>query len=107
MKSLMIAALALPLAGAAAAQTADPSTYTQIENQNVLGADGTEVGEIEAVLVDGSGSPAAVVVEIDDGFLDLGDTEVIITLDALNWDGKDYTTSMTEADVENLPVWDD
>ncbi|WOI58052.1 PRC-barrel domain-containing protein [Palleronia sp. LCG004] len=107
MKSLMIAALTLPLAGAALAQSADVSSYTDVDGLEIMGADNDEVGEIETVLVDGSGQPVAFVVEVDDGFLDLGDTEVVMNVDDLTWDGDQYTTEMTADEVEQLPTWDD
>ncbi|MFP7675708.1 PRC-barrel domain-containing protein [Marivita sp. S0852] len=104
MKRLIAAALALPLAGAAIAQT---SQYTEVDDIDVVGANGQLVGEIETILIDGSGMPAAMVVEVDDGFLDIGDTEVIVPMDALTWDNGRYTTTMTSEDMETLPVWDD
>ncbi|WP_116087047.1 PRC-barrel domain-containing protein [Tropicimonas sp. IMCC34011] len=107
MKSIMIAALSLPLATAAMAQSADISGYTEIDDIDVIGADGEEVGEIENVLVDDSGVPVAYVVEINDGFLDLGDSDVVIGFDALTWENGHYTTTMTSGEVEALPVWDD
>ena len=107
MKRLMIAALTLPLAGAAFAQDAGVANYTEVDDVRIVGQDGERVGEIEGVLLDGSGKPAAYVVEVEDGFLDLGDTEVVIGIDDLTWDAGRYTTSMSEDQMKALPVWDD
>ena len=107
MKNLMIAALTLPLASAAFAQSTDVSSYTAIDDVEIMGANGEDVGEIETVLVDEFGAPVAYAVEIDDGFLDLGDSEVVMNVDDLTWEGDHYTTSMSSDEVEELPTWDD
>ncbi|WP_299845465.1 PRC-barrel domain-containing protein [uncultured Jannaschia sp.] len=107
MKSLILAALTLPLAGATIAQTTDISGYADVDNLDVIGADGERIGEVETMLVDDAGMPAALVVEVDDGFLDLGDSDVVVMMDALTWDNGRYTTMMTADEVEGLPVWDD
>ncbi|WP_281827521.1 PRC-barrel domain-containing protein [Jannaschia rubra] len=107
MKSLLIAAMTLPFAGAAIAQTTDVSTYVEADDLKVIGADGARIGEIEGVLIDSSGMPAAFVVEVEDGFLNLGDTDVVMGMDALTWDNGRYTTTMTAEEVEGLPTWDD
>ncbi|EKE44197.1 hypothetical protein OCGS_1713 [Oceaniovalibus guishaninsula JLT2003] len=107
MKKLMIAAMFAPLAGMAFAQTADISSYTELDDVRVIGSDGQRIGEIEEVLIDSTGMPAALVVEVEDGFLDLGDKEVVITMDALTWENGHYTTTMTPDEMNALPVWDD
>lgn len=107
MRTLVIAALGVTLAGTATAQTADSSSYSDIEEIEVVGTDGERVGEVETVLIDASGAPAALVLEVDDGFLDLGDTEVIVEMDALSCENGKYTTTLTSEDLEGLPVWDD
>jgi len=107
MRALLVAALSFPLAATSEAQTADISGYTDIEEFEVVGTNGERVGEVETVLIDASSTPTALVLEVDDGFLDLGDTEVVVELDALSWENGKYTTTLTSEDVEGLPVWDD
>lgn len=107
MRSLLIAALTLPLAGAAIGQTIEISGYSDVEDLDVVGPDGERVGEVETALVDSSGTLAALVVEVDDGFLDLGDSDVVMMVDTLTWGNGQFTTTMTSAEVEGLPVWED
>ncbi|RYH01224.1 PRC-barrel domain containing protein [Salipiger sp. IMCC34102] len=107
MKNLIIGAMMLPLATAASAQSADLSGYMEADDIKVVDAAGERIGEVETVLINASGMPAALVVEVDDGFLDLGDREVVVEMDALTWDNGQYTTAMTPEEMENLPVWDD
>ncbi len=108
MDKLIAAALILPLGSAGAlAQTMDVSGYRSIEDIDVVVASGETVGEIEKILIDGSGTPVAAVVEINDGFLNLGDTEVVVNLSDLTWEDGQYSTALTEGQIESLPVWDD
>ncbi|MBM2293529.1 PRC-barrel domain-containing protein [Sulfitobacter pseudonitzschiae] len=107
LKSLIVAAFTLPLASVAIAQTANVSGYTDIDDIDVIGSDGGKIGEVETVLVDDAGMPVAVVVEINDGFLDLGDSDVIMQMDTLTWKDGRYATTMTSDDISGLPMWDD
>ena len=108
MRPILAAALIAPLGAAATAQTMDITDYQAIQDVEVVTeADGQEVGEIEEVLVDGTGEVVAAVVEVDDGFLDLGDSDVVIQLDDLTWNGGEFTTSLTEGQMQSLPTWDD
>ena len=107
LKGLIVAALTLPLVSVATAQTADTPNYTDIDEIDVVGSDGGKIGEVETVLVDDAGMPVAMVVEVDDGFLDLGDSDVIMQLDALTWQDGQYTTTMTSNEISGLPQWDD
>lgn len=107
LKKLMVAAFVLPLASVAVAQTTDASNYTDIDDVDVVGTDGGKVGEVEKVLVNDVGQPVAMVVEINNGFLDLGDSDIVMMLDTLTWENGRYTTSMTSSEIEELPKWDD
>ncbi len=61
----------------------------RVEDQNVYGADGKEIGEIEDVLLNADGTVAAVVVEVG-GFLGIGEKDVLVDWSALEItrDGK-------------------
>lgn len=107
LKKALIAALVLPLAGMAAAQATDVSNYTDIDDVDVVGSDGDKIGEVETVLVDDAGMPVALVVEVNNGFLDLGDSDVVMTMDALTWADGQYATTMTSDEIQGLPTWDD
>jgi sporulation protein YlmC with PRC-barrel domain len=81
-------------------------TVDDIDDMDVMNADGEEIGEIEEVLLDASGQPVAVSVEVDD-FLGIDDREVVFGLDQLQLTGDDFVTSVDRATVEALPEWDD
>jgi sporulation protein YlmC with PRC-barrel domain len=76
----------------------------QVEDMDVYGPDGKEVGEIEKVLEDSDGQIRAVVVEFG-GFLGFGDTEVIVPLDQLQPGKKHFTTKLTQEQLSAFPAW--
>jgi hypothetical protein len=98
-------ALALPV-GAAAQTIMDVSTLTDMDDVDVMTAGGDSLGEIEAVLVDTDGNPVAVAVEVG-GFLGIGDSDRVISMERLTWQEGNYTIDITEEEVEELPEWDD
>lgn len=104
--------LALAAAGAiampAAAQTVlDVDSLREINDAELVTADGQRVGEIEDVLVDQAGNPVAITVEIREGFLNLDEDEVVFALDQLTWQDGDYVTSFGASEIEGLPRYDD
>ncbi|WP_245894788.1 PRC-barrel domain-containing protein [Paracoccus indicus] len=107
LKSSIIAALTIPLAGAAVAQTVDVSGYSSLDDVTIIGSNDNKIGEVETVLIDDSGMPVAVVVDVEDGFLDIGDSDVVVQMDALTWEDGRYKTTMTAAAMGELPKWDD
>jgi sporulation protein YlmC with PRC-barrel domain len=54
----------------------------QLDDYDVYGADGKEIGEIEDVVLNMDGSVAAVVLEVG-GFLGIGEKDVLVEWDAL------------------------
>ena len=103
--------LALPflalLPAAATAQTlVDVGNLVSMEDIDVVTVGGENLGEIEAVLVDQTGTPMAVAVEVG-GFLGIGDSDRVISLDRLSWGDGAYTVDITEDEVEQLPEWED
>lgn len=107
MRHITLPALSLMLmTGAAAAQSVDMSSLYSVDDANVLGPDGSKIGEVEEILVDVTGIPVAAVVEAG-GFLDIGDDDIVVSLDDLTFDGGDYSTLMTEEELSQLPKWDD
>lgn len=83
----------------------DGSYLVDVTGADVLGADAEKIGEIAAILVDESGRPAAFHVEIG-GWLDLGDEDVAVPLDAFTHGPDGYTSKMTVQQLRNLPEWD-
>lgn len=120
----IIAGAAVISAPVALAQTLDPAnlreldddetmTYQgrsveQLDDMDVL-RDGQKIGEIDEVLADAAGQIVAVVIEFDDGFLDLDDREVILAIDQLQFgdDPRAATVTLGNAELEALPEWDD
>ena len=64
---------------------------TELEDMNLLSDTGEEIGEIEKVLVDEDGQPAAVTAEIG-GYLGVGQKVVVIGLDRLHSEGPTSRT---------------
>jgi hypothetical protein len=84
-------------------------TVEQIEDMDVVGSGGERIGEIEEVLANTDNEIVAVVVEYDEGFLDLGEREVVMPIDRLQFgeDGSRVATTLSEDDLRSLEVWDD
>jgi ribosomal 30S subunit maturation factor RimM len=105
------AACLLALPGLALAQDGeaqeplDVDALQEIEDMDVMNADGEEIGEIEEVLVDGSGRIVAVTVEIG-GIMDIGDEELVLTLDNLTWREDGFVLDLTEDEMAALPRFD-
>lgn len=76
-----------------------------LEDMELVGANGEEIGEVEEVLADSSEQPAAVVVEAG-GFLGIGEKSVLIGLDRLTLTGDRLVTQMTKEEIEALPEWE-
>ncbi len=91
--------------GGGAGEPLDVGALQEIEGIAVRNADGEQIGEIEEVLVDGSGRIVAVTVEIG-GFLGMGDEELILTLDDLAWRGDGYDLDLTSDEMQSLPRFD-
>ena len=118
------AALLLTVASPAQAQQAASSTVlreatgevtvprfnrssTELEDMNLLSHAGEEIGEIERVLVDEDGRPAAVTAEIGE-YLGVGQRVVVIGLDRLQLKGEDepdLATTYTKEELQGLPAW--
>ena len=107
MRHITLPALSLILmTGAAAAQSVDMSNLYSVDDADVMGPDGNKIGEIEEILVDVTGIPVAAVVEAG-GFLDIGDEDIVVSLEDLTLDAGNYSTLLTEEELEDLPEWDD
>ncbi len=78
----------------------------QIDDMDVFGPGGEKIGEIDEVLTDAAGKPVAVSVEVG-GFLGIGAREVVVMLDQLRLEGQRIVTSLTKAQVEALPRWNE
>ncbi len=77
-----------------------------LEDMDLYGTGNEEVGEVEDVLVDGSGQPAAISADVG-GFLGMGEKHVVIGLDRLSKNGDRLTVSMSKDELEALPEYDE
>jgi sporulation protein YlmC with PRC-barrel domain len=72
-----------------------------LEEMEIYGAAGDKVGEVDAVLVDGSGQPVAVAAAVG-GFLGMDQRDVVLGLDQLRKDGDRLTVAMSKEQMEVL-----
>ena len=80
---------------------------TELEDMNLLSDTGEEIGEIEKVLLDENGQPAAVTAEIG-GYLGVGQKIVVIDLDRLQLRGDDepdLATTYTKEELQGMQAW--
>lgn len=84
------------------------ATVQEVEDMDVVGPDGAEIGEVEEILVDASGKVVAVTVEVG-GFLGVGETEAVVMIDLLGLaaNRNSLVASPTREQIELLPEWDD
>ncbi|WP_099827285.1 PRC-barrel domain-containing protein [Oceaniglobus indicus] len=110
-KTLSAAAIAAALAvpAVSVAQTATVTTlqgYVELDEMDVIGATGDKIGEVESVLIGPDGKVGAVVIETE-GFLGLGDEDIVMMLDDIQIVNGEIRVDMTEEQLEQLPKWDD
>ena len=84
--------------------TATTAQYQRLNDMKVLSTAGGEIGEVEDVLVDGSGRVTAVVVEMDQ-VLGMGGLEVVVPLDQLRYDNGKLISGLTKEQFGALPRW--
>lgn len=89
-------------------QAAAPTQYQDLEDVAVFSGDGNRIGEIETLLLDQQGG-LAYVVEIEEGFLGLRDTEVVIPATRLSYDAQNrrFSTDVAETEIQGLQTWED
>ena len=80
---------------------------TELEDMNLLSDTGEEIGEVERVLVDGNGQPAAITAEVG-GYLGVGEKVVAIGFDRLRLEGEDepdLATTLTREELQEMQAW--
>lgn len=85
----------------------DPTIYRDMEDMVIQLGDGERIGEIEEVLIDPSTKDIAVVVEVEEGFLDISDVEKVFPLSALELDQDVFIVDITRDDVAELTDYQD
>lgn len=82
-------------------------TVEELEDTDVLTSAGEVAGEVEDVLLDASGRPVALTVEVG-GVLGLGAEEVVIGIHQLRQDRDGLVSELsTEEQFQALPKWED
>ena len=83
-------------------------TVDRLEDMDIVGPDGEEIGEVEEILVDRDGRIVAIAAEFG-GFLGIGEREVVIGLDqlAVQSNREKLVVAMTREQLMALPEWDD
>jgi len=81
-------------------------TVDQLEDMEIYGPNGEEIGDVDEVLVDASAKPVAVSADVG-GFLGLGEKVVVIGLDQVSQDGDNLKVAMTKDQIEALPEFED
>lgn len=104
----LLASVAVGGASAQSQQAATAQNYWDLDDTEVVSADGTRVGEIDEVVI-GRDGQLAYILEIEEGFLGLRDEEVVVPLDRVTFDAqnKRFTTDLAEADFQKLEAWQD
>ncbi len=78
----------------------------QIEDMDVIGADGETIGEVEEVLATPDGEISAISVEVG-GYFGIGEREVIFGMDEVEFKDNKISTSLSKDEIEKLPDWKD
>jgi hypothetical protein len=104
---LLPLAIAAAIAAPALAQQTDLQLLREITDARLLAPTGAEIGEIGDVLINESGRPVAVAVEVDDDFVDLDDEVRVFLLDQLSYQDGNYVTILTPAEIGALPPYAD
>src|SRR3954453_11975102 len=81
-------------------------TVDQLEEMEIYGANGEEIGEVDDVLVDASAKPVAISADVG-GFLGVGEKGVVIGLDQVTADGDHLKVNMTKDQIQALPAYQD
>lgn len=80
-------------------------SYDEVDDMKVYSAGGERVGEVEKMVIDPQGN-LAFVVEIDEGFLGMAETEVVVPSDRLVFQGDRFQSRLTEEEMKSLQHWD-
>lgn len=124
MKIVLSAALAASVSTAAMAQTIDAGQVVSlddwayddlyaggwsaeefIDEMDVVDATGEDVGDIEDIIVGGSGQILSVVAEVG-GFIDIGDTHVSIPWDQVVVEGTNVIIPVTDENIADYDFYD-
>ena len=81
-------------------------TLRDLEDAEVYGVEGDQLGEVERFLGDEMNNVVAVTVETE-GFLGFGGEDVVVPLDQMQLEGDRFVTPLTEEQLKAMPRWRD
>ncbi|MFC7478145.1 PRC-barrel domain-containing protein [Dankookia sp. GCM10030260] len=79
----------------------------EVKGATLHGEHGDILGEIEQVLASRGGQVTALVVEVGDGVIGIGEKEVLLRFDQVHREGDRIVTRLSEAQLGAQPPWDD
>ena len=79
-------------------------TADQLDDLNVVDAEGKKIGEVDDVLIDQTGKIVAVTVEMG-GFLGIGEKHYVLDITKLTPKDKVLQTAMTKEQLQQQPEW--
>ena len=102
-------AAAEPLRVEAASERMTPLgvTVAELRKAKLYGEAGEALGEIEKVLASRGGIVTALVVELGDGILGIGEKEVLLRFDQVHRRGDRVVTQLSRAQLGAQPPWDE
>jgi Ni/Co efflux regulator RcnB len=77
---------------------------SKLKDKAIYGGDGNKIANIDSVLATAQGKSAAVTADIG-GFLGIGEKRVVISVDAISFEGLRITVNLTRKEIESLPEW--
>lgn len=122
MRLLLCPALAIALASAASAQTAQQPlieidddvmvtgfemTADTLDDLDVTDPGGIVIGEVEEVLGTSADMPSALAIDFDDSQTDFGDEDRVVNLDQVELVNGALVLRMPATGILELPIWDD
>ena len=122
MRLLLCPALAIALASAASAQTAQQPlieidddvmvtgfemTADTLDDLDVTDPGGIVIGEVEEVLGTSADMPSALAIDLDDSQTDFGDDDRVVNLDQVELVNGALVLRMPATGILELPIWDD
>ncbi|TMV11641.1 hypothetical protein [Arenibacterium halophilum] len=122
MRLLLCPALAIALASAASAQTAQQPlieidddvmvpgfemTADTLDDLDVTDPGGIVIGEVEEVLGTSADMPSALAIDFDDSQTDFGDDDRVVNLDQVELANGALVLRMPATGILELPIWGD
>ncbi|MBE7185300.1 MAG: PRC-barrel domain-containing protein [Methylobacterium mesophilicum] len=83
------------------------ATVDAVEDMDVMGANGTKIGEVEEIVGTAAGTPSAIVVDFSDDSPFGNRPDVVVPLDQFTFDNNRLTLAADAATVSGFQNYDD